>query len=280
MPRNRSVVKPLTKSLTPKQPEASQQESDGLALLMNLVKHGEMDPWNLDIAKLADEYLKAVAEQKDADLKITGKTLLYLAILLRMKSDALAGLDIFKQPEDEFDDEFDDDSFELEMGNLGQKILPYQTLDQLIERRTSTKEKRIRRVSLKDLILELKRYENLEAKQDIKRKVDQQHKRRVQDYTDLNTDDIEELAHEEFIEDTVLRLKSVLGRLLTNTADALGGVTLSDLMETGGLDKVSAFLALLFLTASGDVDLHQEQFYSEVYVSSVNLSEQPVEQAG
>ncbi len=264
-----------------KKSEEKTNEKDGLALLMNLVKQGEMDPWNLDIAKLADEYLKVVADLKASDLKITGKTLLFLAILLRMKSDALAGLDIFK-PDVEEEDEFLDDSFDLEQGDFGQRILPYNSLDQLIERRTSTKEKRIRRVSLKDLILELKKYEGLEAKRDIKRKVDQQHRRRVQDYSEFDAEDIEELAHEEFIEDTVLRLKAVLTRLVDQTQNALSSISLSDLMETGGLDKVSAFLALLFLTASGDVDLHQDEFYSEVYVTNhqENNESESLKQAG
>jgi len=247
-------------------------EESGLTLLMTLVQKGEMDPWNLDIAQLADEYLKAVAELKASDLKITGKTLLFLAILLRMKSDALAGLSIFQNPQEaDHDEGFLDDGFELH-NPWGQQQLPYQTLDQLIERRTSTKEKRIRRVTLKDLILELKKYEDLELKRNLKRKVDQHNRRRMQDYSEFDTDDIEELAHEEFIEDMVLRLKSLLERLI-NPATGQGSISLSDLMETGGIDKVSAFLALLFLSASGDVDLHQEHFYSELYVTAQSTSE-------
>ena len=37
-------------------------------------------------------------------------------------------------------------------------------------------------------------------------------------------------------------------------------------MEIGRLDRISAFLALLFLTARGGFHMHQEEFYAEVYV--------------
>ena len=33
-----------------------------------------------------------------------------------------------------------------------------------------------------------------------------------------------------------------------------------------GLDKISAYIALLFLTAESDFDLEQEEFYSDLYV--------------
>jgi segregation and condensation protein A len=55
--------------------------NEGIELLVQMAKQGEIDPWNIDIVKVADQYLKAVAELKESDLKITGKTLLYLAII-------------------------------------------------------------------------------------------------------------------------------------------------------------------------------------------------------
>lgn len=73
---------------------------DGIEILVSLAKSGQIDPWNLDIVEVADEYLKAVAELKESDLKITGKTILYLAVLLRMKSDQLAGIDYLDPLED------------------------------------------------------------------------------------------------------------------------------------------------------------------------------------
>ncbi len=33
-----------------------------------------------------------------------------------------------------------------------------------------------------------------------------------------------------------------------------------------GMNKISAYIALLFLTAEGKCDLEQEEFYSDLYV--------------
>jgi chromatin segregation and condensation protein Rec8/ScpA/Scc1 (kleisin family) len=52
----------------------------------------------VDIVAVAEKYLQVVEAIKASDLKVTGKTLLYLAILLRMKSDHLAGTNYLDPP--------------------------------------------------------------------------------------------------------------------------------------------------------------------------------------
>ncbi len=246
-------------------PLPADQNVDGVELLVQLAKSGQIDPWNIDIVTVADQYLKAVADLRESDLKITGKTLLYLAILLRMKSDQLAGINYLNPPEDEFLDELLDPDF-LDGGKAVQPKLNFRSLDEVIQRRTSTKQKRIRPVTLNDLIRELKRYEELEKRRSLREKVESANTRRanMQDYAQFTADDIEEMAHEEFIEDTILRLKSILERILIHQEH----VTLSEIMREGQIDKVSAFLALLFLASRGEFELSQEEFYAEVYVSA------------
>ncbi|HEY9687647.1 MAG TPA: segregation/condensation protein A [Coleofasciculaceae cyanobacterium] len=251
---------PLPKS----QPsQDGQQPRDGIELLLETVKSGEIDPWNIDIAKVADQYLQAVAELKESDLKITGKTLLYLAILLRMKSDSLAGINYLNPPEEnEFLDELLEPDF-MDGGRVIQPKIRFQSLEDVIKRRTSTKQPRIRTVTLHDLIRELKRYEELEKRRALKEKVERSSERRMMDYADFTADDIEEMAHEEFIEDTIIRLRDILERILVNQEQ----VSLTEIIQEGKLDKISAFLALLFLAARGDFAMHQEDFYGELYVA-------------
>lgn len=247
----------------PPVPELStaEQPMDGVELLVHMAKTGEIDPWNIDIVKVADQYLQAVAELKESDLKITGKTLLYLAILLRMKSDQLAGINYLNPPEDEFLDELLEPDF-MDGGKLIQPKFSFRSLDEVIKRRTSTKQPRIRTVTLEDLLIELQKYEEMEKRRSLKEKVEKASNRRIMDYADFTADDIEEMAHEEFHEDTVLQLKHILERLLVHQEE----VSLTEIMEIGRLDKISAFLALLFLTARGGYDMHQQEFYAEVYI--------------
>ncbi len=234
---------------------------DGVELLVEMAKSGEIDPWNIDIVKVADQYLQAVAELKESDLKITGKTLLYLAILLRMKSDQLAGIN-YLNPPDEFLDELLEPDF-MDNNRVIQPKFSFRSLDEVIKRRTSTKQPRIRNVTLEDLILELQKYEELEKRRSLKEKVEKASHRRMMDYADFTADDIEEMAHEEFHEDTVSQLRHLLERVLIHQEQ----VSLTEIMERGRLDKISAFLALLFLTARGGFSMHQDEFYAEVYVA-------------
>lgn len=246
----------------PPLPDNSAPLNEGVELLVQMAKQGEIDPWNIDIVKVADQYLKAVAELKESDLKITGKTLLYLAILLRMKSDQLAGINYLNPPE-EFLDELLEPDF-MDSGKAIQPKLRFYSLDEVIKRRTSTKQPRIRTVTLTDLIRELQKYEELEKRRSLQEKVEKVSNRRMMDYADFTADDIEEMAHEEFIEDTILSLRNILERILLHQE----AVSLTEIVEEGKIDKISAFLALLFLAARGDVSMHQENFYEELYVKS------------
>jgi len=239
----------------------TEQTLDGVGLLVSLARSGEIDPWNLDIVKVADQYLQAVADLQASDLKITGKTLLYLAILLRMKSDQLAGMDYLNPPKDEFLDDLLDSDF---MDGRPQRRLrlPANSLDDVIKRRTSTKQPRIRTVTLEDLLKELKRYEEIEARRSLLEKVEKSSERRMANYADFTADDIEDMAHEEFHEDNVYFLRDILGRLLIDHER----VSLDELMQEGRLDRISAYLALLFLTVEGDFELEQDSFYSDLYI--------------
>lgn len=244
-------------------PVPASTPTDGVEILVHLAKTGQIDPWNINIAQVADQYLQAVSEIKASDLRVTGKTLLFLAILLRMKSDQLAGINYLDPPiEAEFPEDYLDSDLEQEEESARIPRTSFQSLEEVIARRTSAKQHRIRQVTLNDLIFELKRYEELEKARALKEKVEKADRRRMRDYSALTVDEIENLAHEEFLEETILSLKEVLEEILIHQQQ----ISLSDLVRRGKIDKISAFLALLFLEARGEVAMAQEEFYAEVYV--------------
>lgn len=257
-------------------------QEDAVSILVDMVQHGKVDPWDIDVVAVADEYLKAVSNRKtkpknkvadDANLKTTGKLLLYLAILLRLKSDKLAGVDFLFHPDDEahlsshLDDDFWDHNADFDpMQLMAEGLFAQRDLNDLIERRTSTKARRIRKVTIQDLIRELQRYEKLEADSNIRRQLERQERARTgvgKDYSKLTTQQIESLAHDESIEDNVLRLKVLLENIFTSDMPKVG---MDELMDSGQLDQVSAYLALLFLAGRGHVSLYQERFYADVWV--------------
>ena len=86
-------------------------------------------------------------------------------------------------------------------------------------------------------------------------------KHHVRNYSRLTPEEIVSMAHEEYIEEAVLKLKDNLGQIFEHQDK----IELNELTLLG-MDKISAYIALLFLSAETDYDLKQEKFYSDLYV--------------
>lgn len=233
-------------------------QSEGIEILVQMAKSGKIDPWNIDIVDVTDKYLAHLFEMKAQNLRATGKTFLFASILLRLKSNVLEGNDIF-----DFEDENQDD-YELTDDEIIDNYEPPTnnviSFNEVLQRRTSVKINRNRTVSLKDLIRQLEFYEMLEKKQSLKQ-AHERAKRRVRNYANLSAEDIVNLAHEEFIENSVQAIQAKLEKIFNKEEK----VELHELVSIG-MSKVTAFIALLFLTAEGKCDLEQDEFYSDLYV--------------
>ena len=255
-------------ALDTKQQEYVQEaEVDGIEILVNLAKHGKIDPWNINIVDVTDKYLTHLFQSKAQNLRLTGRALLFAAILLKLKSNVLEGIDILDfEPQHQEDFNYDDDApLEYE-----EEYIPTNniiSIDEVLQRRTSVRLNHNRVVTLRDLIRQLEFYEMLDKKQSLKN-AHERAKRRVQNYARLSPDDIINLAHDEYIENGVQRLKANLEEIL-NRQDK---IELNELTLLG-MDKISAYISLLFLTAESDYDLVQDEFYSDLYVVKREHSE-------
>lgn len=234
-------------------------ENDGIEILVQMAKSNQIDPWNIDIVDVTDKYLQRLVEMKSSNLRLTGRALLFAAILLRLKSDILEGIDPLAEEEEEFfsefDEDYDDPLYEEEI-NRNNVV----SIDEVIQRRTSVRLNRKRVVTLKDLIKQLEFYEEVERKRSLKN-AHQRAKRRARSYANLTPDDIIDLAHDEYIEDSVERLHGVLIKLFESDEK----VELKELNSTG-MDKITTYIALLFLSARSRIELVQEEFYSDLYI--------------
>lgn len=239
-----------------------QKYSEGIEILVNMARSGKVDPWNIDIVDITDKYLAHLIEMKTNNLKLTGKTLLFAAILLRLKSNVLEGLEVMDTEEEELlEDDYETESFddfedEEEVLNKNNLI----SINDVLQRRTSVRLNRNRVVTLKDLIKQLEFYEQLENKRTLKN-AHERAKRRVRSYANLTPDDIINLAHDEYIENSIQKLKQNLEVIFQEERKV--GLTELALL---GLDKISAYIALLFISANSDYELVQDEFYSELYV--------------
>lgn len=232
---------------------------DGIEILVSMAKAGKIDPWNIDIVDITDKYLTNMFEIKSQNLRLTGSTFLFASILLRLKSNVLEGIDILDFEESNTQDfEIDDDNFEDDFHNYNTNNVV--SIDEVLQRRTSVRLNRNRVVTLKDLIRQLEFYEMLEKKQSLKN-AHERAKRRVKSYANLSPDDIVNLAHEEFIENSIKIVKDKLEKIFNTNSK----VELSELVSLG-VSKITAYIALLFLSAVQDIELIQDEFYSDLYI--------------
>ena len=239
--------------------ETPAQEVDGIEILVNMAKQGKIDPWNIDIIDVTDKYLTHLFQSKSQNLRLTGRTILFASILLKLKSNILEGIEVTDfEPQDEYViEDYDDDQLDYELDYPTSNVV---SIDEVLQRRTSVKLNHSRVVTLRDLVRQLEFYEMLDKKQSLKN-AHERAKRRVRNYAKLTADDIVNLAHDEYIEQGVERLRANLGEIL----ERQDKIELNELTLLG-MDRISAYISLLFLTVDSDYDLVQDDFYSDLYV--------------
>jgi len=129
-----------------------------------------------------------------------------------------------------------------------------------LQRRTSLRLNRNRVVTLKDLIRHLEFYQMLDQKQALKNRHERA-KRRIRSYANLTPDEIVNIAHDEYIKEGVLKLRANLEQIFVREKQ----IGLKELTLLG-MDKISAYVSLLFLSADSNYELKQDEFYSDLYV--------------
>ena len=237
-------------------------EIDGIEILVNMAKQGRIDPWNIDIVDVTDKYLMHLFQSKAQNLRLTGRTLLFAAILLKLKSNVLEGLEIT-----DFEPVHDDEMYfpeDEELEYTTEDYVPTNnviSIDEVLQRRTSVRLNHNRVVTLRDLIRQLEFYEQLDRKQSLRNSLERAAKRRSNSLSRMTTEDIFKMQHDEYIADGVARLKANLEEIL-NRQDK---IELNELTLLG-MDRISAYISLLFLTVDSDYDLEQNEFYSDLYV--------------
>ena len=137
---------------------------DAIEIILDLVKMGKLDPWNIDIVDLYDKYMERIKIMKQDNLRSVGKAILFSSTLLKIKSDILQGItinDFAVEPLDYFeDDDFNDNGYE-QLQIPANNVVSF---DEVLQRRTSVRLNRKRSVTLKDLIRHIQFYEDLEKK--------------------------------------------------------------------------------------------------------------------
>jgi len=219
-------------------------------ILVKMAERGEIDPWNIDIVEVTDRFLRELDELRQRDLRISGRTLFYASVLLRMKSEHLGeAIDEEGAVDDEGFPEPDEPGFD------GREYLgPVERLEREIRRRIERKHLRTRPVTLYELIRMLKTAEREECRR--------RRTRHVVKEPDVDVDEVVGVAHEEGFH----AASAAVWQGWEDLSPAHEKVSLSDLCGTLGRSVPDVYIPLLFLMLEGRLAISQKDFFDEVFI--------------
>lgn len=212
-------------------------------IIYELVKSGDIDPWDIDISQLTNRYIDIVKKLKEFDFKVSGKVLLAAAILLKIKSNRLVGEDLEELDRiisGQSDEGFFDENVNLTLTQEDGQIQP------LIPR---LPQPRKRKVSIYDLMGALEKA--LEVKQ----------RRLIKNMPSFDIEIPKKRPNINLvIQNLYLRIKRffVMGQK---------NLTFSNLIPSQSKeDKVFTFIPLLHLAHRRKIDLDQKTHFGEIEI--------------
>jgi len=202
-------------------------------ILMELVATEKLDPWNIDVVEISEQYIIKIKNMKSMDLRIPANLILAAAIMLRFKSDALQ---LEEEEQVVASEVFVDESLppvEIPMLELRTRIPPK------------------RKVTLDELLVAME-------------KVFDDQKKREEHTQNVDIPAVMNIKLPEFDIDD--RMNEVYQRA-KKLADKEGLVTFSQLIRERTREEiVFTLLPLLFLVQNGKVKLFQEKIFAEIFI--------------
>jgi len=220
---------------------------DAIAILLDLAKKGEIDPWDVQVVEVFDRVLSQLAAINQRDLSGSGQAFLYASMLVLLKADSLTEAE---SPEDE--------AFaEAPILDLIDTQLP-QNLERHLRRRAAAQPLQRRRITLNELISQLKV---------VAAAVEQPGRSRSRRPSPPSRSQalraIAQLAHQENLSEVAAEIEQFLSQRWLQVSQGQDWLDLDQLLEFRN-DRVGVFWALLFLSAQSKVELSQSEFYQDL----------------
>ena len=201
-----------------------------------IVSKERLDPWNIDLIKLTDSFIRFIREAKELDFRIPAKVVFVAALLLRMKSEYLFEVEKEEEIKKEEKEIF---KIDLEIGKL---TLPLKRFPK-------------RQVTLEELIKALRKALEVKEKKEIRRRMYE--RRRF------------ELRFEE--EDISLRLEKLLKEIdeLFKKSQT-HKIAFKELVGEWKREKIiEKFIPLLHLDQDKKVKTEQKELFDEIWISKI-----------
>jgi chromatin segregation and condensation protein Rec8/ScpA/Scc1 (kleisin family) len=210
------------------------EEPTWRAVLVDLIARQRIDPWDIDIDILANEFMKRVKSMKENNFTVPGNVILACAILYKFKSFMIR---LEEQQEENIDVSFD-----------------INDVKDLVARPA-----RKRPITINELLKAMEKAMKYEPK--IESAILSSSRERTRHTLDelLDTD-----YSYEYDEDNMSsRISSVLDRI-KDRKDSYGITLFSDVADKKGI--VYSLLPVLFLANEGVLDVWQEELFGEIMI--------------
>jgi len=211
-------------------------------VLYQIVSLENIDPWDVDLVKLTEGFLRFIRSAEQLDFRIPAKIVFVAAILLRLKSDYLS---IF------------DEKSAVEEALEKEKVLPELGIDpNLIKLGVPIKRMPKRQVTLDELIVALKRALDVREK-----KVERVQRIRSRLRDELKTE-----------EDIIRRIEKVMGEIEERMKAAGkvgpdGKLNFRDIVENWNREQiVGHFIPILHLEKSQKISTEQAELFKEIFI--------------
>jgi len=221
------------------------EELSWQTIIYDLIKTEQLDPWDVDIGVLADNYIKIIQQLEEADFFISSKVLLACSLLLRLKSEILINSYI-QDLNDALYGRKDSSKYELEKLEINEDELPTLVLRTPMARR--------RKVTLKELMAALNKAidtENRRIKREIKGKQAEKSALAV-------------LPRKNYLPLKV-RIKSIFGIIENHIKKGNEHIKFSHLAPARE-ERLASFVPILHLSNRGKIFLRQPVHFEEIHI--------------
>lgn len=223
------------------------------SIIYDLIKTGDMDPWDIDLSILSQKYIEVIKKMQEANLFLSGKVLLASALLLKIKSerllyDGIGALDSRLFPE-EAPDSLDEFLKEKQLVLLENPKLTIKT-----------PQARKKKISVNDLISALGKALEVNERRSVRHA--------ARDYIPTMRIPVRKIDIGQLLKSVYAKIIFFFSKQNKLTFSELVG---SNLRE----DKILTFIPLLHLSNESRVDLNQNEPFGEIDITLLNSEPLP-----
>lgn len=199
-------------------------------MLTELIITEQIDPWNVDIVKVCEGFIKKVKEMDKVDLHIPANIVLASAILLKFKSEAIR--------------------FEEEVIVQGEEIISEENIPELqLAGRIPPK----RQITLQELLSEIENVLKFEQKKSV-----------------IQEKKIQEIINLEVSGFDIEKKMEMVYELIMASMNGSEYVPFSKLIvNKENREIIETFLSLLYLTQNKRINIEQKKLYGEITIAAV-----------